>query len=326
MPTADALDAVGRRGSTPSVRRCAAAPGPEPVPGAVAAPRGDRRRRTSSARRSSGGRDDRVPSQPPRCASRLRGRFADRRLARRRGVHRRGRRRPVAARGRRRGSETTPDAELVVVSAERCPRVRSIRSSAAVSGTVRFVAGAPLRGTELTVLRVGRRTSASASSARSTTCSPIPTCSPTRPATSSCRSGARSSSRSSSAATELRRVDRTTSTRPEMFARAVGDDRDADARRGRRRCERRSAELDEEIKVLLLPRIRTTSATSSSRSAGPRAARRRTCSPATCSRCTAPSPLAQGWSFEVDVGRAVRPGWLLRGHVPRRRRRASGPA
>lgn len=60
----------------------------------------------------------------------------------------------------------------------------------------------------------------------------------------------------------------------------------------------RQTELEERIRILLLPKIRTTTKTSSSKSAARRAATRRRCLRPTCTACTpaTPIPKAGAWS------------------------------
>ena len=117
----------------------------------------------------------------------------------------------------------------------------------------------------------------------------------------------------------------TSTTAKEMLTEARGDDREVmraevDAGRGRHRAARGGAQG-----AAPAARTRTTAATSSSRSAAPRAARRPTSSPATCSRCTRPTPARQGWKLEVLGSRPVGHGRLQRGHVPAQGRRRVDP-
>ena len=97
--------------------------------------------------------------------------------------------------------------------------------------------------------------------------------------------------------------------------RAEIDEAEADDRAPRRRAEGPAAAA----------RTPTTAATSSSRSAAPRAARRPTSSPGTCSRCTRAYAAAPGVEARGARRRPVRHGRLQRGHLPAEGRRRLDP-
>ena len=85
------------------------------------------------------------------------------------------------------------------------------------------------------------------------------------------------------------------------------------------------ARLEEELEAAARSRATpTTARTSSSRSGAPRAARRPTSSPATCSRCTCATPSARAEGRGPRL-RPVGHGRVQRGHLPPEGRRRVGP-
>ena len=138
-----------------------------------------------------------------------------------------------------------------------------------------------------------------ASTKRCSTRWPTPPWSRTRRGCASHLAATRTSKPSSTVARRLSQAEENMATARQMLTEASGEDRDVvnaeiESSRLRGRCSSKKSSAS-----CWCRRTPTTAATSSSRSVAPKAVRRRTCSPRTCSRCTGATPSARGWKLEV---------------------------